>query len=64
MSLVVSFLPLCLHQSEKLITHVDEGASGTLPSQFEVEDPAVEVERLLNVAHLERNVIETYEPGL
>lgn len=43
---------------------MSKGASGTLPSQFEVEDPTVEVERLLNVAHLERNVIETYEPGL
>src|SRR4051794_16872582 len=49
MALFVALLPLSLHQRDKLIAHIDEGATGTAPPQLEVENPAIEGERLLDI---------------
>src|SRR6516164_9564307 len=50
-----------LHQREELVAHVDERRSRRAAAQGELEDSAVERERLVNVADLERDVVDADE---
>ena len=47
-----------LHQREELVAQVDEGDAGTPPPQLELEQGAVEGERLVERGDLERHVID------
>ena len=62
---VVGRLRPSLHEGYELIAHVDEGGPGQPPAQGLLEHPAVEGERLLDVADLERDVVDSHEarPG-
>ena len=50
-----------LHEREELITDVDEGSAARATSQRELEEPAVEGERLLDVTDLECDVVDPDE---
>jgi hypothetical protein len=56
--MVVGRLPASLRKREELVAHVDEGRPASAASQLELEDPAVEVERLLDVPDLECDVVD------
>ena len=45
-------------QGDELIAHVDERHAGAAPAQRELEQPPVERERLVDVADLERDVVD------
>jgi hypothetical protein len=65
---LVGRLRAACRERQKLIAHIDEGHAGGAAAERELEDPAVEVEGLVEVAHLDRHVIgsdETHhsEPG-
>jgi hypothetical protein len=47
-------------KGKELVAQVDERHILVLPAKLELEYPPVERERFLDIAHLERNVIETY----
>lgn len=49
-------------KGDELIAEVDEGHPPGTSSQLEVEDPPVELERLLDVADLERHVVDAECP--
>jgi len=56
-------MPVCsaaaaFHQGQELIAHVDEGLPLAAAAQLEREDPGVEFQRRLDVADLERDVVE------
>lgn len=53
-----------LHEGDELVAHVDEGLVFALSSKCELEDPAVESERLLHVADLKRDVVYANQRGL
>src|SRR5581483_2397849 len=61
---VVGWLPAAFLQGNELVAQVDEGHRVALAAQFELEEAAIERQRLIDVAHLQRNVIETYGAGL
>ena len=63
MALAIRVRRLFLHQREELVAHVDEGLGLAAPAQREAEDFSVEGERLLDVADLERDVIDADETG-
>jgi uncharacterized cupin superfamily protein len=46
-------------ECDELVAHVDEGHAPPASAQSEVEDPSVEVERLVDVAHLESDMVHT-----
>ena len=48
-----------LYQGEELVAQVDEGSTPQPPAQPEVEQSAVEGERFLDGADLERDVVQT-----
>ena len=49
---------------DELVAHVDEGVALALAAQGEVEDPPVPVERLVDVADLDRDMVDADEPRL
>ena len=53
-----------LRQVDELVAHVDEGVGLALAAQLEVEDAAIEGERLLDVADLDGDVVHADHPGL
>src|SRR5215469_17867834 len=59
MTAVVGGLGAALLQREELIAQIDERRGLALAAQFEVEQAAVERQRLLDVADLESDVVET-----
>jgi hypothetical protein len=61
-ALVVSGLATALGEREELIAHVEEGHSGHPAAQLELEHAPVELERRVEVAHLERHVVDADEP--
>src|SRR5919197_2359430 len=50
-------------ERDELVAHVDEGHPAGAPAQLELEDAPVELERLLDIAHLERDVVQADEPS-
>jgi hypothetical protein len=51
-------------ERDELIAHVDEGHPGaSSAAQLELEEASIPGERLLDVAHLERNVVDPDELG-
>jgi hypothetical protein len=50
------------HERQELIADVDEGGAVRATTQRELEEPAVEGERLLDVSDLECDVIDADEP--
>jgi hypothetical protein len=59
MAPVIATLSAALLEGEELIAEIDESRPAALPAQFEVEQAAVEGQRLLDVANLERDVIQS-----
>jgi hypothetical protein len=59
MATVVRRLFASFLKGKELVAQVDERHI-LLPAKLELEYPPVERERFLDIAHLERNVIETY----
>src|SRR5205085_6645049 len=49
---------------DELVPHVDKGAALAPAAQVEVEELAVPVERLVDVADLDRHMIDADQPGL
>jgi hypothetical protein len=60
---LVRRLPPALREREELVAHVDERHRRPAPAQCELEDPAVEGECLVEVADLDRDVVDPDEPG-
>src|SRR5262249_47027798 len=59
MTAVVGGLGAALLQREELITQIDERRGLALAAQFEVEQASVECQRLLDIADLEGDMVET-----
>jgi hypothetical protein len=55
---VIGRLPAALLKGEELVAEIDEGSVFALAAQLDVEQPTVEFQRLVDVADLDRNVIE------
>ena len=64
MPLLVGRLPASLGKGDELVADVDERHAAGAAAQLEVEDPAVELERRLDVAHFERDVVDARQPSL
>jgi hypothetical protein len=62
--MVVRFLPAALGERDELVGDVDEGHPARPAAEFQFEDAAVEVQRLLDIADLERDVVDPNETGL
>ena len=60
-TVVVGFLPSTLGERDELIPDVDERHAPGPSAQRELEDPAVEVQRLLDVPDLQRDVVDSYK---
>ena len=52
-----------LGERDELVAHVDERHPAAAPPQLEVEQAAVELERLVDRAHLERDVVDADRAG-
>ena len=52
-----------LRERDELIAHVHKGHAAGAATELEVEDAPVELERLLDVADLEGDVVQADEPG-
>jgi hypothetical protein len=63
MPTVVGGLPAAFLQRQELIAKIDERHVVALAAQFEREQPAVERQRLIDVADLEGDVIEPDRTG-
>ena len=63
MAAVVGSLAAALGQRQELVAHVDERHPPGAAAQREVEQAAVELERLLDVADLERDVVDADQAG-
>ena len=63
MPVVVPLLRTPLCQREELVAHADEGHAGDARLHLDVEDAPVELERLVEVADLESDVIDPDQPG-
>jgi nitroreductase len=61
--LVVGRLRAALGEREELVAHVEKGHVPVAFGHLEVEEAAVELDRLVEVAHLERDVVDAHEPG-
>ena len=59
MTAVVGRLGAALLKRKELIAQIDEGRGLAPAAQLEVEQAAVECERLIDVADLERDMVET-----
>ena len=55
----VGLLGAAGRQRDELVAHVDEGHAPSAAAQREVEDPSVELERLVDVGDLHRYVVHT-----
>ena len=53
-----------LHHVDELVAELDEGVARALRPKLEVEDLAVKIESLVDVADLDRDVIDADEPRL
>src|SRR5262249_15930819 len=62
MTAVVGGLGAALLQREELVAQIDEGRGLALAAQFEVEQATVECQRLLDIADLEGNMVQTDAP--
>src|SRR5207237_6133900 len=51
-------------QVDELVAHIDKGGALMPVAQVEVEDLAVPFERLVDVADLDRHMVDADEPGL
>jgi hypothetical protein len=60
MTTIVRGLFASFLKGKELVAQVDERHVLVLPAKLELEYPPVERERFLDIAHLERNVIEAY----
>jgi hypothetical protein len=56
---VIGRLPATLLQREELVTQINEGRIPALATQLEFEQPSVVRQRLIDVADLECDVVET-----
>ena len=63
MTAVITGLLAALLQGEELIAEIDEGRVLALAAQLELEQAPVEGQRLLDVAHLERDVVHADRAG-
>ena len=61
MAVVVGCLLAALGEREELVAHVDERHPGHDAAQVELEEPAVEGQRLLDVSDLEGHVVDPDE---
>ena len=52
-----------LRERDELVAHVHEGHAAGAAAELELEDAPVELERLLDVADLEGDVVQADEPG-
>src|SRR5262245_9947371 len=59
MTAVVGGLGAALLQRQELVAQIDEGRGLALATQFEVEQATVECQRLLDIADLESDMVET-----
>src|SRR5689334_21204666 len=53
-----------LHQSNKLVTHIHKGLPLATSPKLECKDLPIEAKCLLNVANLERDVVQANKPCL
>ena len=64
---VAAFVPAGLvsrlHEREELVAHVEEDAGIDAAAHVELEHGLVELERVVDVADGQRDVIDTDEPG-
>jgi hypothetical protein len=60
MATVIWWLPAALLERQELVAQINERRVLVFPAKLELEDPRVERQRFLHVAHLQRNVIETH----
>ena len=51
-----------LHQRDELVAHVDERRAGHAAAQLELEEAAVERQRGVEIADLERHVVHADQP--
>src|SRR3954453_18619666 len=61
---IVTGLASALREGDELVAHVDEGHARHSPAKLDLEDLSVKAERLLDVADLERDVVDPGETGL
>ena len=59
----VGLLGAAGRERDELVAHVDEGHATSAAAQREVEDPSVELERLVDVGDLHRYVVHTDQSG-
>ena len=53
---------LALRERQELVAHVEEGHARHAAAQLELEDAAVEVDRLVHVADRQRDVVDADQP--
>ena len=63
MAPVVGRLRAALGERDELVAHLEERHPGDAAAQLELEDRAVELERRVEVADLERDVVDAEQPG-
>src|SRR5262245_1222524 len=61
MATIVSRLPAALLKGDKLIAQVDEGHGVILAAQFEPEETAIECQCLIDIPHLQCDVVEAHD---
>ena len=59
---VLSCGPVHQRHVDELVAHVDEGVALALAAQGEIENPPIPVERLIDVADLDRDMIDADQP--
>ena len=59
----VGLLGAAGRERDELVAHVDEGHAPSAAAQREIEDPSVELERLVDVGDLHRYVVHTDQSG-
>ena len=59
---VVARLRAPLGDRQELVAHIEEGHPGDAAAELELERPPVELERGLEVVHLDRDVIDADQP--
>jgi hypothetical protein len=62
-ALCVGRLGAALGEREELVAQVDEGHPRHPSAQLDLEDAAIERERLVEVAHVECDVVDADRPG-
>src|SRR5215469_9026990 len=53
-----------LHQVDELVAELDEGITRAFAAEREVKNLAVEIERLIDIADFERDMVDADKPGL